>query len=105
MTDLPQPLFAVTAEEVRGGVLLRLAGGLDHETADELVDAVRARPALAAPGELRLDCAQPASCDSTGLSALLMVRRLTAAAGTALRLLAPGPQLTRMPRSPAPSAI
>ncbi|MBP0457306.1 STAS domain-containing protein [Streptomyces montanisoli] len=96
MTALSPSGFTVTVETAPRGVSLRLAGELDLDTADDLVDAVRGQ--LTGPGrdEVCLDCADLTSCDSSGLAALLMARRLTAAAGVGLRLADRPPHLTRM---------
>lgn len=57
---------------------------LDHDNAEDFLDAFRsALPALdVAGGRVLIDCARVKSCDYTGLSALLMARRL---AGEAAR--------------------
>ncbi|MCA1218352.1 STAS domain-containing protein [Streptomyces sp. 8L] len=96
MTTLPYPVFTVTAERTPRAVLLRLSGELDHETAGELLDAVRAHLPGSGPEGLRLDCGGLADCDSTGLSALLMARRLTVAADVPLHLDNRQPPLQRL---------
>lgn len=74
--------------EAAQSVRLVLEGGLDHETADEVLSAVDA--ALSdrtdVPAELLLDCSAVSACDALGLSCLLMVRRRADAAGVPLRL-------------------
>ena len=91
---------AVPHSEPRPGVaLVALTGDLDYDTSDELADAADAAlQAVADPHELRLDCAGLGFCDSYGLSALLMLRRRSAAAGIALRLDNRGRALDRLLR-------
>ncbi|MET9593513.1 STAS domain-containing protein [Streptomyces sp. NPDC006516] len=87
MTDLTSPPFSLTTEAVPGAVRLRLAGDLDHDTSEQLVE--RARACLAAdPGvrDLVLDCAQLRLCDSMGVSSLLMIHRATTSRGVGLHL-------------------
>ncbi|TXS52403.1 STAS domain-containing protein [Streptomyces sp. t39] len=88
MTTHPDDILRLTvAPADDGGVCLRLAGELDWESAGDLVEAARAqltRPP--GPRTVHLDCAHLALCDSTGLSALLMVHRDVTAAGGLLRL-------------------
>ncbi|MFF5899300.1 STAS domain-containing protein [Streptomyces argenteolus] len=87
MTDVTSPPFSLTAEAVPGAVRLRLAGDLDHDTSEQLVE--RAQECLAAdPGlrELVLDCAQLRLCDSMGVSSLLMIHRGTTSRGVVLHL-------------------
>ncbi|MFP8882942.1 MULTISPECIES: STAS domain-containing protein [Streptomyces] len=87
MTPMHRPSFALAAETGPGTARLRVTGDLDHETTGELVGAVRlhlgARPA---PDDLHLDFAALSTCDSTGLSGLLLVHRLAGARGTRLHL-------------------
>ncbi|WP_329459314.1 STAS domain-containing protein [Streptomyces sp. NBC_01497] len=96
MTTFPYPVLTISAERTQRGVLLRLAGELDYESAGELLDAVRAHLPGIGPDGLRLDCGELTACDSTGLSVLLMSRRLTTAAGVALHLDNRRPPLQRM---------
>ena len=97
MTSLPHSSFTVTVEAGAGTAHVRVAGDLDYETGDELVDHA-ARCIDAHPGlrDLHLDCARLRFCDSTGLSALLMVHRRATAAHVTLHLDAPPPFLDRM---------
>ncbi|MFG2622778.1 STAS domain-containing protein [Streptomyces sp. NPDC048507] len=102
MTTTPPPVpltltpAAPDAADGRG-VTLALEGDLDHETYHLLLEAVErelgARPDAR---HLRLDCAGLLMCDSMGLSALLMVRRRTNAAGVALHLDGRRPPLERL---------
>ncbi|GHG28144.1 STAS domain-containing protein [Streptomyces filamentosus] len=84
----PDHLFGVEADAAPDGILyVTLAGDLAWESADELLDAVRARLSPGnAPAGLRVDCAGLTLCDSTGLSALLALHRLAEAAGVPLHL-------------------
>ncbi|MET0135716.1 MAG: STAS domain-containing protein [Kibdelosporangium sp.] len=66
---------------------IRLAGDVDFETAAELqqvaLEQVEQRPLLR---ELHIDCAAVRAIDSTGLSVLLMIRRLADEADVRLHL-------------------
>ncbi|MEV5974734.1 STAS domain-containing protein [Streptomyces sp. NPDC051921] len=80
--------FELTAARAADGVLYaELAGDLAWDSADELLDAVRAHldPA-SAPSDIRLDCARMTLCDSMGLSALLALHRHAEAVGVRLQL-------------------
>ncbi|QIY66849.1 STAS domain-containing protein [Streptomyces sp. RPA4-2] len=91
MTPSNPPPFTVTVETEDGTVLVRVAGDLDFETCDELMKAVERclgdrRDAGEEPADLRVDFSGLGSIDSTGLSTLLMIRRLTDLAGVRLHL-------------------
>ncbi|MFJ5228534.1 STAS domain-containing protein [Kitasatospora sp. NPDC088391] len=76
----PHPATAIA------DVTVRIDGELDHESCEDLLRAVADHLAAApAARAVRLDCGGMTLCDSMGLSALLQIRRDTAAAG--LRLL------------------
>ncbi|QFU89447.1 STAS domain-containing protein [Amycolatopsis sp. YIM 10] len=77
--------------------LLRLDGDLDHSCSAEFAELIATRLA-ATPGlrTLRLDCGALGRCDTSGLSALLMTRRHTEAAGVVLRLDNRGAALERL---------
>ncbi|MEU5715327.1 STAS domain-containing protein [Streptomyces sp. NPDC020403] len=97
MTEFPRSSFTLTAEAGPRTVRLRLAGDLDHDTSERLVE--RALGCLAAdpgPRELLLDCSRLRLCDSMGLSALLMVHRATTSRGVGLRLESPPDFLRRI---------
>ncbi|GAA3203772.1 STAS domain-containing protein [Actinocorallia longicatena] len=83
----PSPLLLTWRSRDPGTLTAELEGDLDYATAGELLEAaterLAARPDLV---ELRLDCSRLGVCDSMGLSVLLLIRRRTALAGTALRL-------------------
>ncbi|MFB8396345.1 STAS domain-containing protein [Streptomyces yangpuensis] len=87
MTSLPSTPLGLTYSSSHEAVRVELTGDLDHLHADLLVDAVD-RLLAAHPGlrDLRLDCTGLTSVDSSGLSALLMVRRRTDKAGAGLHL-------------------
>lgn len=94
-------VLPVTAGGEPGIHTVALHGDLDHDTGDLLVDTVRQvlerrRSDSRRPVEIRLDCAGPDLCDSSGLSALLMVLRRCGAAGVRLRLANPGEGLGRV---------
>ncbi|RLP96987.1 STAS domain-containing protein [Micromonospora sp. CV4] len=85
-------LLTIEVSRLDGGhVRLRLAGDLDYDSAPDLV-AVAAELRGGDHQQLTVDLAGVGLCDSSGLSALLMVRR---AAGT-IRLTGVSPQLQRL---------
>ncbi|MFD7883424.1 STAS domain-containing protein [Streptomyces bauhiniae] len=101
---LHQPAgFSVTVEAVDPRTIrLTLQGVLDFESGDEFLDvvggtldahAVEHGPILR---ELYMDCAGLRLLDSSGLAALLTLRRRTHPAGITLRLRHRPVQLTRM---------
>ncbi|MGC5311002.1 STAS domain-containing protein [Micromonospora zamorensis] len=71
-----------------GHVLLQLTGELDYDTAPELTAAA----ADLSGDEVLIDLTGVSLCDSSGLSALLVVQR----SARALRLTGVSPQLQRM---------
>ncbi|GAA3487120.1 STAS domain-containing protein [Streptomyces cremeus] len=93
----PNPLRLTTGPEDERTLRLALRGDLDYDHADLLLDVVReelaGRPGLRA---LRLDCAELTAVDSMGLSVLLMVHRVTTAAGIGLHLDHRTPALERL---------
>ncbi|MFE9466764.1 STAS domain-containing protein [Streptomyces virginiae] len=97
MTSLPSTPLGLTYSSSYEVVRVELSGDLDHRHADLLVEAVdqvlAAHPALR---DLRLDCAGLSAVDSSGLSALLMVRRRTDKAGAGLHLDGRTVQLDRL---------
>ncbi|MFF4582610.1 STAS domain-containing protein [Streptomyces sp. NPDC001373] len=97
MTSLPSAPLGLTYSASHDTVRVELSGDLDHLHADLLVDAVdqllTARPGLR---DLRLDCGGLTAVDSSGLAALLMVRRRTGTAGAGLHLDARTVQLDRL---------
>jgi anti-anti-sigma factor len=96
MTPMPSSL-TVTLEAGRGTASLHLAGGLDYDTGDGLVQhadqCLADHPDL---HDLRLDCAELGFCDSIGLSSLLMIRRRTDARAVRLHLDNTPPFLQRL---------
>ncbi|WP_411107609.1 STAS domain-containing protein [Streptomyces sp. cmx-4-9] len=87
MTDLSSGRLHLTCVDTQDTVRIELRGDLDHHGGDVLLDAVsRALADQPRLKELHLHCAGLATIDSSGLSALLMVRRHTAAAGVRLHL-------------------
>lgn len=97
MTSLPSAPLGVTYSSSQEDVRVELSGDLDHRHADLLVEAVD-RLLAAHPGlrDLRLDCSGLSAVDSSGLSALLMVRRRTDRAGAGLHLDGRTVQLDRL---------
>ncbi|MFD3542244.1 STAS domain-containing protein [Streptomyces sp. NPDC058662] len=108
MTHAPCPPPRLTRADAGDTVRIELRGDLDRHAADVLLAAVAdvlTEPApprepreRCAPRDLHLDCGGLVSVDSSGLSALLMVRRLTDAAGVRLHLEERPVQLDRMLR-------
>ncbi|MFD3327944.1 STAS domain-containing protein [Streptomyces sp. NPDC058701] len=96
MIEIPGPL-RLTRVDTDDAVRIELHGDFGHQDAGALLDvvgAVLAEPD--APLDLHVDCAGVASVDSSGLSVLLMARRLTGAAGVRLHLDHRPVQLDRM---------
>ncbi|MEV4121962.1 STAS domain-containing protein [Micromonospora sp. NPDC049645] len=89
---MPDQLLTIeTTRLAAGHVRLRLSGELDYDTAPELIAAAAdLRGDRDAP--VQVDLTGVTLCDSSGLSALLVVHR---AAGT-IRLTGVSPQLQRM---------
>ncbi|MEU5824766.1 STAS domain-containing protein [Streptomyces sp. NPDC047803] len=86
MTSHPDHLH-LTTTDFRDSVLVEIHGDLDYAGADRLVAEIASRLSeRTAPSELRLRCAHLGAVDSMGISALLMIRRLTTAAGVRLHL-------------------
>lgn len=83
---LSSPL-RLTRVTTKDAVRIELHGDFDYQYAAVLLDAVvgvLAEPA--GPRELYLDCTDLEAVDSSGLSTLLMAKRLTDAAGVCFRL-------------------
>ncbi|MFJ1755500.1 STAS domain-containing protein [Kitasatospora sp. NPDC088134] len=84
---VPPPRPATTLAAAITTVTVRIDGELDHESCEDLLRDVAGRLAAdPAAGAVRLDCGGMTLCDSMGLSALLQLRRDTAAAGLLLLL-------------------
>ena len=79
--------FSMTVTTKPRSARMRIAGDLDYETVDELVDA--ASQVLAQPAELsdlHLDFSELTFLDSAALSGLLLIHRRTSHAGVELHL-------------------
>ncbi|MGY5036621.1 STAS domain-containing protein [Streptomyces sp. 900116325] len=87
MTTPPPDGLRLTTVDTEDRVRIELDGDLDHYTADLLVNEATAQLS-ARPGlrNLHLHCGGLGVIDSTGLSALLMINRRTAAVGVRLHL-------------------
>ncbi|MGW4391973.1 STAS domain-containing protein [Streptomyces sp. NPDC004685] len=87
MTTPPSDDLRLTWVDTEDRVRIELDGDLDHYTAGLLVNEATAqlstRPGLS---NLHLHCGGLGVIDSTGLSALLMIKRRTAAVGVRLHL-------------------
>ncbi|MER6631202.1 STAS domain-containing protein [Streptomyces sp. NPDC000987] len=88
MTISQQPSFELTVEHGPDAAVVRVDGELDYDTHAELVDAVTSllTPPEAAPALLRLDFTGLRHIDSSGLAALLLIRRRTDRKGVRLLL-------------------
>ncbi|MEU6812826.1 STAS domain-containing protein [Streptomyces sp. NPDC046831] len=84
-TPQPQP-FSLSVDAGPPSAVLRVAGGLDYETHGELVKSVTSLLTWHPLRELTLDLSRLDAVDSSGLSALLLIRRRTDEAGVVLRL-------------------
>ncbi|WP_336209028.1 STAS domain-containing protein [Nonomuraea sp. LPB2021202275-12-8] len=94
---VPSPLTLILVSPDPHTLRIAVHGDLDHATHGELMDTAAA--ALADPQdlrELRIDCAELRVCDSSGLSALLMIHRRATGAGVRLHLDRRGPALDRI---------
>jgi len=77
------PLFAATREtDLEGQDVLVVTGDVDLATAHELVTAAEAWTSSGLKGPVRLDLTKVTFLDSTGISALLEIRRAAVGAGT-----------------------
>lgn len=89
---MPDQLLTIEVTRLDAGhVQLRLTGELDYDTAPELI-AAAAQLSDTGGQQLLIDLTAVSLCDSSGLSALLVVHR---AAG-AIRLTGVSPQLRQM---------
>ncbi|MGW2278650.1 STAS domain-containing protein [Streptomyces sp. NPDC001770] len=98
MTTTPSDEFRLsTRYDAQDTVRVELRGDLDHSRADALLDTVVEQLA-GHPGirELFLDCAPLATIDSSGLAALIMIRRRADEAGVRLTLDGRGAALDRL---------
>ncbi|MGY5047089.1 STAS domain-containing protein [Streptomyces sp. 900105755] len=88
MTDMSSPEFSVTVFRESTTLTVWVGGELDYDTSDGLVDmVVRHLTAESVRlSDVRLDFRDLTWIDSTGLSALLMIHRRTAALGATLHL-------------------
>lgn len=98
MTTHSDDAFDLKAtRDLAGDAHIRVTGALDWESAEELVEAARTFLHTApAPGTLRVCCAGLTTCDSTGLAALLTIRREATEADTGLYLDDQPPPLKRL---------
>ncbi|GAA2986016.1 STAS domain-containing protein [Streptomyces fulvorobeus] len=93
----PPSSFTFTVEVSRSTAHLHLAGDLDYDTGDTLVqEADRCLTDHPHLRELRLDCAHLCFCDSVGISSLLTIHRRTTARTVRLRLENSPPFLQRL---------
>ncbi|MEV2246649.1 STAS domain-containing protein [Streptomyces sp. NPDC049970] len=93
---MPDHALVLTMDESpAGSVVLRLAGTLDHLTADRLRRAVEeAIPRAREP--LVLEMSRLVFCDSVGISEIVFAHREALAAGTSLHLVGVGRELTHL---------
>ncbi|TXS42042.1 STAS domain-containing protein [Streptomyces sp. OR43] len=99
MTAMPRPSFTLTVEAGPETASLRLAGDLDYDTADEILQyAENCIAELSGMRDLYLDCAQLRACDSMGVSTLIQIHRSSTARDVRLHLENPPPFLERILR-------
>ncbi|MBQ1089287.1 STAS domain-containing protein [Streptomyces sp. B93] len=85
--QLPDGFRLKTVPTEAGDLCVRVIGDLDWDTADELTKVARGHLESGTPSRaLRLDFTDLATCDSTGLAALLMIHRCAVATGRRLYL-------------------
>jgi len=85
--------LTTTAERLTDRTRLSVHGELDLSTRDELINA--AVPALASAQVLELDLADVPFCDSSGISGVLAIYRMSADAGKHLVVTNPREQVRR----------
>jgi anti-anti-sigma factor len=88
-------VFEVTASREGDVATVVVAGDVDSETVGELIEVCDAQ-LVAGTTVLRLDLAETAFVDSSGLVVLLDVRAVAAERDVALRLLRPSPAVQRV---------
>ncbi|MFJ5222763.1 STAS domain-containing protein [Streptomyces sp. NPDC088400] len=94
---LPEPLAFVVTTPRPDTVEVRLDGEMDYETSYEVVDSVRSLLRThRGVRRLELHCGGLTMCDSMGLAALLMIRRLAEADDVQLLLTERQPMLERL---------
>ncbi|MEV7085160.1 STAS domain-containing protein [Streptomyces sp. NPDC093085] len=94
-----EPLTVLVTRPAEDTVEVRLDGVMDYETSYEVIDTLR-RTLRVHRGVTRLEvhCGGLTLCDSMGLSALLMIRRLAASDGVGVALTERPPALERLLR-------
>ncbi|MFF8593961.1 STAS domain-containing protein [Streptomyces sp. NPDC015220] len=87
MTNPPPTEFTLSILHEAGTMAVHVAGELDYDTSDDLIDrVVEHLTGHVRPHDVHLDFRDLTWIDSTGLSALLMIRRHTDAVGATLHL-------------------
>ncbi|MFE3739022.1 STAS domain-containing protein [Streptomyces sp. NPDC059134] len=95
----PDPLAVVVTTPAADTVVVRLDGEMDYETSYEVIDTVRQLlRSHRGVARLELHCGGLTMCDSMGLSALLVIRRLAESDGVRLVLTERRPSLERVLR-------
>ncbi|MFJ7996164.1 STAS domain-containing protein [Streptomyces sp. NPDC096310] len=98
-TTPPDPLTVVVTTPAADTVVVRLDGEMDYETSYEVIDTVRQLlRSHRGMARLELHCGGLTICDSMGLSALAMIRRLAESDGVRLVLTERRPSLERVLR-------
>ncbi|MFE3825677.1 STAS domain-containing protein [Streptomyces sp. NPDC059092] len=93
----PEPLAVVVTTPASDTVVVRLDGEMDYETSYEVIDTVRQLLRThRGMARLELHCGGLTMCDSMGLSALLMIRRLAESDGVRVVLTERRPALERV---------
>ncbi|MDX2593811.1 MULTISPECIES: STAS domain-containing protein [Streptomyces] len=88
MTTLPPSEFTLSFDHDPATLTVRVAGELDYDTSDDLLEAVieHLTGDQASLRDVRLDFSELTWIDSSGLSALLMIHRRASAMGAVLHL-------------------
>ncbi|MFC9278408.1 STAS domain-containing protein [Streptomyces collinus] len=88
MTTLPPSEFTLGFDHDPATLTVRVAGELDYDTSDDLLEAVVEHlTAVQGPlRDVRLDFSELTWIDSSGLAALLMIHRRASAVGAVLHL-------------------
>lgn len=91
------PIFAATRQtDASGQDVLVVTGDVDLATAHEFVAAAEAWTESGPQGPVRLDLSGVDFIDSTGISALLGIRRAAAAAGVGVEVVEQSPAVDRV---------
>jgi anti-anti-sigma factor len=97
LRDAAEPVLRIDTETAPdNGVVLRLVGDLDLDSAGRLPRLVESLLADASPDALVIDLSGLVFCDSSGINALLTCQQRVAAAGCRFAAVRPRPQVLRV---------